>query len=381
MFDFLKSGLPIKKFISIWWNDLDKRIFFISISLALIGLVFVGSVGFANARKVNLAGSVFVKKQILYIIVSWFVMIAISMMDKDDIVKFSFLMYLILLTALMLVLVNSSLVKGAKRWINIAGFSFQPSEIMKPFFIIVNAYILRNTSYEKSMVRFNTKALFLSIFLLISFIAPLMMQPDFGMSFTVIGIWSIQVFISRIDYKIMLSATLLLLIFLIVAALKVEYISSRVQSFMVADLESYQVAQSLKAVSGSSWFGSGLFQGANKFNIPDVHADYIFAAIIEETGFIGSSILVLLYLYYCICLVRPAMKSIDSLAILSCFGISAMFFFGFMLSSSVSLNIIPSTGNSFMFISYGGSAILSANIATGLMLVFSKRRKYLQSDY
>jgi len=272
-------------------------------------------------------------------------------------------------------------IKGASRWLIIGGFSVQPSEFIKPFFVIVTAYLIAN-KYKtiKYFPKFIT-SLHFSLILLFSILIFLLEQPDLGMSVIIILIWSGQLFLAGISLR-----WFFLLFSLLGAGITLGYyifphVKRRIDCFLNSPCESSdQINNSFLAYESGGFLGNGPGGGVIKNKISDAHTDFIFPVIAEEFGAIFCIIILLLSCSILIRgLIRVYVKN-NLFSLLAVGGLLILFGIQVLLNVSVTLGIVPTTGITFPFISYGGSSLLSISISMGIVLALTKkdysRQKY-----
>ena len=300
-------------------------------------------------------------------------MIIISIQEISTIKRFCFL--LLIFSFLCLVYLNFFGIEtnGATRWIRFFGFSIQPSELIKPSFALLNAWLLSIWVNDK-----NNRSWVFSLFLLFVFLILLLLQPDVGMSFVLASTWLFQIYISGVS---------MLLVSLILTAILLSAISSyflfshvkiRVDGFL--DGGGFQVSKSLDAFINGGIFGKGFGEGVVSKQLPDSHSDFIFAVAGEELGVLGCSLIIITYF---LIFLRGMMLSSSTSKIflfLTCSGIIFQFCLQALVHMASTLNLIPTKGMTLPFISYGGSSLISSSISMGIVLAFTRRQSNYSND-
>ena len=265
-------------------------------------------------------------------------------------------------------------VKGSKRWLNLYFFRFQPIEFVKPFFILVSAKILTMNNYK-----INNRSYLLTFLLLLSIIILLINQPDLGQSILIIGCWISIVFISGISIAYIISffvasiVSLLGLLFLLPD--KFGYITNRLVSFLDPSKgDSFQSQKALDAIKQGGLKGQGMGEGVLKESVPEAHTDYIIAVISEEFGSITSILLIMVFLYIAFRIIKITVLEKDQSLKISLCGLSSLLIFQTFIHIGVNTSLLPTTGMTLPFLSYGGSSLFGSSILAGVILNYTKNR-------
>ncbi len=353
--------------LSIWLWTIDKWIFFSFFTLLLLGIIFILTSSSTLELKLNKESYYFSIKHIIFVILSFLIAIILSELNSQKIKLLSLISFGLLLASLLYCIHYSSDIKGAKRWIEIFDQSLQPSEFIKPFFIIVNAWLL--TIWKSTQ---KNKYLVISILAILSIDVMLLLQPDLGMTLLITSIWIFQLLITGIPILF-----LVFLIFLIPTVILLAYnfyshVYVRINDFLFGT--NFQANQALKLFNDAGYFGKGIGEGSLKINLPDAHTDFIFSVIAEEFGII---ICLMIIFIYTIIILRPiiiAFNCKDIFQILSLSSLSALIGVQSLIHISSNLSIIPTKGMTLPFLSYGGSSTISAAIAIGFLLSLTKKQ-------
>ncbi len=359
-----------------WWLDIDKINFLIVLAIMAFGLMMTASSSPAIADRIDVDKFFFLKKQVVFSMIAVFLLIAISFLNKERIKIFSLLGLACVIGLLVLVLIFGAEAKGAKRWISLGGFTLQPSEFAKAFFVISNAYILQRYNAKKWYIKYgNSFVLFFIIAVL------LLLQPDFGMTLTFAALWLVQIFLYGLPIPLITALGVMGVIFGIGAYIVFPHVESRINRFLDADGKNYQVERSLDAFVNGSFFGTGPGNGVVKQFIPDAHTDFIFAVIGEEYGIFACSFLILIFVYLITRVIKRAYNEDNLFIYLALCGLVMQFTMQAIVNIGVSLKLLPTKGMTLPFISYGGSSMLSTAICFGLILAFTKRKYHENVDY
>ena len=246
--------------ISKWWYSLDHISLFAIFIILLCGLVMSYSVSPVIAQKIGSHHAHFYQRHIFFAILAVITILFFSFLPIEFINKISIFAIIIILSLIIIILFLDLELKGAKRWINIFNISVQPSEFLKPFFIVTNAWFLSRASYYPHNIGYLC-SLILSIFIL----ALLILQPDFGMVLNFLAIWLVQLYLAMISYFTILVIFVIGIIGVILVYYNLDHVQKRVDSFLFSDTgPSYQVKKSLQAIDNGDLFGTGIFEGEVK---------------------------------------------------------------------------------------------------------------------
>ncbi len=353
--------------LSIWLWTIDKWIFFSFLTLLILGIIFILTSSTSLELKLNKDSYHFSMKHVVFVIFSFLIAIILSKLNFHKIKLLSLISFILLLSALLYSIQFGSDIKGARRWIDILGQSLQPSEFIKPFFIIINAWLL---NIWKSTQR--KKFLFLSILSIVSIDIMLLLQPDLGMTLLVTIIWIFQLLIIGIPILFCIFLIFLIPIVILLAYNFYSHVYVRINDFIFGT--NFQANQALKLFNDAGYFGKGIGEGSLKNNLPDAHTDFIFSVIAEEFGII---VCLLIILIYTIIILRPiiiAFNCKDVFQILSLSSLSALIGVQSLIHISSNLSLIPTKGMTLPLLSYGGSSTISAAIVVGFLLSLTRKQ-------
>lgn len=298
---------------------------------------------------------------------------AISMLSPLQIRRLSVVGYFLCVILLCLTFFYGIEIKGAKRWLSMAGNSIQPSEFMKPFFAVVSAWMFAEKAKNPDFPGF-----LLSFSLLGIVVSLLMLQPDLGMTVIIVATWMTQLFLSGIPMIWIGIVGGMGFLSLITAYTFFPHVTKRIDQFLDSSggdvkNELYQITQSLEAFMNGGLFGKGPGEGIVKKNVPDAHADFVFAIAGEEFGFIICLIIVVLF---GVIVVRSLMRLLDNaglFVVLAACGLSTQLGFQTFVNMASSLHLIPTKGMTMPFISYGGSSLIALGIGAGMLLGLTRK--------
>ena len=265
-------------------------------------------------------------------------------------------------------------VKGSKRWIDLFFLPrFQPIEVLKPFLIIIIATILCSN-------KTNIYSKYLLSTVLVSIISLLLIiQPDIGQSLLVIFSWAVLIFTSGINIYFLLAIFVLgstLLTYLIIYVPKFDYIQGRIFSFFNRETGShnFQSDKAIDSITSGGFFGKGIGEGTLKNRVPEAHTDYIISVISEEFGVVAIILILLLFLFFIYMVFKKISFENDDRIKLILIGSISLILMQTTIHMGVNIRLLPTTGMTLPFLSYGGSSIVSTSILAGIILNLTKRK-------
>jgi len=363
-----------KNIISRWWWTIDHWNLLQIVVLAAIGSILMFTVGAKVAEKHNLPELYFFTHHIYYLIISLFSMIFATFLSSKGIIRLSVVGFILCLVLLLMVILFGPDKHGANRWLIIGNASIQPSEFIKPFFVIITAYLISNQHKLLKFMPSMINSFHISLLLLFIILAFLLKQPDIGMSVIIILIWSGQLFLSGLSLRWFFLLFSLLGTGILLGYNIFPHVKRRIDCFLNVPCEGIdQIKYSFNAYESGGLIGNGPGVGVIKDKISDAHTDFIFPVIAEEFGAIFCMIILLLS---CSIVIRGLIRIYDKnnlFALLAVGGLLLLFGLQVLLNVSVTLGIVPTTGITFPFISYGGSSLLSISISMGIVLALTRK--------
>ena len=358
-----------------YWRNIDKSILFSFLILFFLGVFFsFSSTSSLAGERLDKANYFFFIRHFIFAFLSLSLMLAISSVRLDMLKKAISPLFLFLLILLILVPFIGVEVKGSRRWLNIFFLRLQPVELIKPFFILMTARILCSQLFDKNFISY-----FLSFFILTSVVLLLINQPDFGQSVLIVSTWLSLIFISgiKVMYLVLIGIFVLSLSILIFFLFpeKFGYIIYRLLTFLdPSSGDNFQNEKALEAIKLGGLKGQGMGEGILKDSVPEAHTDYIIAIISEEFGSILSIMIVLIFLYISYRVIKICIKEENEFIRLSLSGLSSLLIFQTFIHIGVNTSLLPTTGMTLPFLSYGGSSLIGSAILAGMILNFTKKR-------
>tara|TARA_B110000967_G_scaffold201099_1_gene237870 strand:- start:400 stop:1530 length:1131 start_codon:yes stop_codon:yes gene_type:complete len=370
-----------KTSIKNYWRNLDKTIFISFLLLFILGVFFsFASTSSLAGERLNKDYYFFFSKHLVFAISAIFLMIAISSIQLVFFKKILIPIFIIALISLFFVLFFGVEVKGSKRWLNLLFFRFQPIEFVKPFLIVTIAKILSKDGLNTSNTSYFLSFLVLAIPCII-----LLNQPDVGQTVLLILSWTAIVFISGIKL-IYIFCFFGITVFFIAALLlifpnKFSYIFQRIETFFDPSKgDRFQSNNALDAIREGGLTGQGMGEGTLKVRVPEAHTDYIISVIAEEFGSIISIFLICIFLYVSFRIIKFALSENEKFIKISLSGLATLLIFQTFIHIGVNTSLLPTTGMTLPFLSYGGSSMIGSAILAGIILNFTRRR-FLDERY
>ena len=365
------------KFIN-YWRSIDKKILLCFFILFFLGLFFsFSSTSSLAGERLNKDYYFFFTKHFIYTFLAIGVMLTISIPKTEILIKIVIPLFMISLIFLALVPIIGVEVKGSKRWIDMYFFRLQPIEILKPFFILMTVKILTMSKFYNSEIKY-----FFSFMLLCVIVILLIGQPDLGQSILIIGSWVATVFISGVSLVYVFIFFVIFLIFLSSLLYflpeKFGYITNRLITFFdPSQGDKFQSFSALEAIKVGGLTGQGMGEGVLKESVPEAHTDYVIAVISEEYGSLVSIIILIIFLYISFRIIKNCFSQDNNFLRFSLSGLATLLIFQTFIHAGVNINLLPTTGMTLPFLSYGGSSLIGSSILAGIILNFTKNKSYL----
>ena len=361
-----------------YWKNIDKKILICFFILFFLGLFFsFSSTSSLAGERLDKEYYFFFTKHLIFTFLALAIMIIISIFKTELLIRLVLPLFIISFIFLALVPIIGIEVKGAKRWINLYFFRLQPIEILKPLFILMTAKILTYKKFENSKLKY-----FLSFLLLSSVIILLIDQPDLGQSILLTGSWVATVFVAGVSlvyiiifFSIFLISLGSLLFFL---PEKFGYIINRLVTFFdPSQGDKFQSSSALDAIKLGGLTGQGMGEGILKESVPEAHTDYVIAVISEEYGSLISIMILSTFLYISFRIIKNCFNQDNQFLKISLSGLATLLIFQTFIHAGVNTNLLPTTGMTLPFLSYGGSSLIGSAVLAGLVLNYSKNKAYL----
>ena len=335
-----------------FWSSIDQINFILILILGLLGVLLSYSVN-QNFLLIN--------RHSIFYMLSLVIIILLSQQSDKNIRRFSLFGFIVTLILLASLLFFEYEVKGAKRWLKLYSFSFQPSEVIKPFFIILTSWGIAQSIQGRKYFLAATFNFFILL------IALVLMQPDLGMTILIASTFFCQLFIAGLPILLVIYGVLLIFSVSILAYFFLDHVKNRIDSFL-GNADTYQIDLSLLAFKSGGILGKGPGQGDLKEKIPDANTDFIFAVAGEELGLIFCLIILIIILSIVIKTLLKVLKVSNPYKIIAISGLICSFGLQSLINILSALGMIPTKGMTLPFVSYGGSSMLATSILFGFLL-------------
>jgi cell division protein FtsW len=353
-----------------WWWTVDR------LQLAAISAVMLGGIVLSLAASPPVAARIglepfyFVNRHILFLFPSIAIMLAVSFLSPHQIRRLSMIVFAISLVMVAATPYFGAEIKGAKRWLILFGVNIQPSEFLKPAFVILIAWL-----FGESAKRPDMPANAIAFAMLLMVVALLVVQPDFGQTMLIVLVWSALFFMAGMRVVWVFGIAGIAGMGLLTAYFTVPHVARRIQRFLdPASGDTFNIDIATESFMRGGWFGMGPGEGTVKRLLPESHTDFVFAVAAEEFGVALCLVLVSLFAFIVIRALIRAMRNDDPFPRFAAAGLTMLFATQSAINMSVNLHLIPAKGMTLPFISYGGSSMISLAYAMGMLLALTREQ-------
>jgi cell division protein FtsW len=353
-----------------WWWTVDRWSLGALMALIAVGAVLSMAASPAVAVRIGYDPLHFVKRHLAAVPISLAIMFLVSLLPPRKIRRAAFVLFAVSMAMLVLTLVIGIEVKGARRWIGVAGMPVQPSELVKPTFAIVAAWLFAE---QRRNPQFYGNWISIGLFMMI--MAILIKQPDFGMAVVVAAVWFAQFFMAGLRFY-WLGIGLVGGVSMMLAAYEwLPHVTDRINRFLDPSAgDSYQVRRSLEAFMSGGLWGKGPGEGTVKDVLPDAHADFVFAVAGEEFGLVACILIIGLFAFIVLRGLSRLLQEQDQFVLLAATGLLIQFGLQAVINMASALRLIPTKGMTLPFLSYGVSSMLALALGMGMLLALTRRR-------
>ena len=353
-----------------WWWTVDRLTIGAIGALMLTGVVLSLAASPPVAGRLGLDPFYFVNRHILFLFPSIAIMLAVSFLSPHQIRRLSIVVFVISLAMVAATPHFGAEIKGAKRWLILFGVNIQPSEFLKPAFVILIAWLFGESAKRPDMP---ANAIALSLLILV--VALLVIQPDFGQTMLIVLVWSALFFMAGMRVVWMFGIAGIAGMGLLTAYFTVPHVARRIQRFLdPASGDTFNIDIATESFMRGGWFGQGPGEGTVKRLLPESHTDFVFAVAAEEFGVALCLVLVSLFAFIVIRALIRAMRNDDPFPRFAAAGLTMLFATQSAINMSVNLHLIPAKGMTLPFISYGGSSMISLAYAMGMLLALTREQ-------
>jgi len=352
-----------------WWWTIDRWLIAALGTLVIFGLVLTMAASPAVAERLGLPTFHFVNKQVMFLVPALAVFFAASLLSPRHVRRVALIVFIVSMALIFAALLFGEEVKGARRWI----FGVQPSEFMKPGFVVLAAWAFSEGGRDR------LPGNLIALLLLPATIIPLILQPDFGQTMLVSLVWVGLFFIAGLRWIWVFGVGGIGMGGVLLAYKFVPHVRARILKFIdpsatggVAD--TFQVDTALQSFFAGGWTGKGPGEGTLKRILPDAHTDFIFAVTAEEFGIIACLVIVAVFMFIVVRGLAIASRNEDQFCRLAGAGLIMLFGIQSAINMAVNLHLMPAKGMTLPFISYGGSSVISLALGMGFMIAVMRKR-------
>lgn len=354
-----------------WWWTVDRWLLTGLGVLMVLGIVLTMAGSPAVAERLGLQAFHFVNRQVLFLGACTLVLVGISFLPPRYVRRFALLLYIGGMALVVLTLLYGVEVKGSKRWI----FGVQPSEFVKPAFVILAAW-----AFSEGARRRDVPGTIIAMLLLPTTVIPLVLQPDIGQTMLISIVWASLFFMAGLHWLWVIGIGGAGVSGILVAYKFVPHVRSRIDKFLDPGAggtnasDTFQVDTAMESFISGGWLGKGPGEGTMKRVLPDSHTDFIFAVTGEEFGVIFCMFIVLVFAIVVLRGLIVASKNDDPFCRFAAAGLVVLFGVQSAINMAVNLHLMPAKGMTLPFISYGGSSMISLGIGMGFLIAVTRRR-------
>lgn len=352
-----------------WFWTIDR--FFLALFLFLMGIGFMLSFAAspAVAERIGLEPFHFVKRHAAFMIPSIGVMLGLSFLTPRQVRRTAILLLIVSLVMMLLVLFFGQEVKGGRRWIWIAGLSIQPSEFMKPAFVVVCAWLFAEHARQPEIPG--------NLFAIILFsivVALLVAQPDLGQTILTTAVWGGMFFMAGMPWLWIIVLGAGGVGGLVTAYYVFPHVAGRIDKFLTGEGDTFQIDTAREAIIRGDWFGQGPGEGIVKRIIPDAHTDFIFSVAAEEFGIVFCIALVVIFTVLVLRGLSHAYRERNDFNRFAVAGLVLQMGIQSIINIGVNLELLPAKGMTLPLISYGGSSMVAICVTAGFILALTRHR-------
>lgn len=361
-------GRTDRHFLANWWWTIDRWLLLGIVSLMMVGFVMTFAASPVIAHRLEIDTYHFAYRQIIFLAMAFVGMIIVSLLEPVQIRRLAMGLGVLALGGVLLTLTIGSEIKGSTRWLRIMGFSLQPSEFLKPCFVVAVAwcFAMQNTRLDVSGRLIGFVLLIVTCFLL-------SLQPDIGQMILLTIVWTAMFFLAGGSYLFLSAMSMTGLGLLLFLYQSFPHFKFRVDRFLDPSLGgTYQTDKALEAFRNGGLFGTGPGDGKIKHVLPDGHTDYVFAVAAEEFGLVVGLLIICIFAAIILRCLMCLRDSRDHWVQLAGTGLIILFGMQTIINMAVNLNLMPPKGMTLPFISYGGSSLLALALTMGMVLALTR---------
>jgi cell division protein FtsW len=353
-----------------WWWTVDRYTLMAIGGLLIVGVVLSLAASPPVAARLGLDPFYFVNRHIMFLLPSIAVMLAMSFLNGQQIRRISIIVFIISLVMVAATPHFGAEIKGARRWLVIAGINIQPSEFLKPAFIVIVAWLFGESSRRPEM-----PANSIALALLGLVVALLVLQPDFGQTMLILLVWGALFFMAGMRMVWVFGLAMSAAVGLTGAYFTVPHVARRIQRFLdPGSGDTFNIDIATESFMRGGWFGRGPGEGTVKRLLPESHTDFVYSVAAEEFGVALCLVIAALFAFIVIRALVRALRNDDPFTRFAAAGLAILLGLQSAINMSVNLHLIPAKGMTLPFISYGGSSMLAVAYGTGMLLALTREQ-------
>ncbi|WAJ26529.1 putative lipid II flippase FtsW [Antarcticirhabdus aurantiaca] len=369
------AGRTKRGIVADWWWGVDRWFLAAFLTLLVGGLVLSFAASPPVADRIGVEPFHFVKRHAMFLVPSILVMLGASLLSPRGVRRVALVTLGAAIVLMMLTLFIGTEIKGSRRWIDFGPIGLQPSEFMKPSFVVICAWL-----FAEKARRPEIPGNLFAIILLLMVMGLLVAQPDLGQTILTVAAWGGLFFMSGMPWIWVGGLAGLAVSGFVVAYTVFPHVASRLDRFLTGEGDNYQTETAYQAIIHGGWLGQGPGEGTVKRLLPDSHTDFAFSVIAEEFGVVTCMALAAVFCFIVTRGLSVALSRRDVFSRLAISGLVFLFGFQSIINMAVNLQLMPAKGMTLPFISYGGSSMLAVALTAGFVLALTRREPQNRSQ-
>jgi len=354
--------------LSDWWWTVDRAMLSLVFLLLVTGLVLSFAASPPVAERIGLDSLHFVLRHAVYAPLAGLVLVGISFMTPRQVRRAALILLVVCIGLMILALFAGEEIKRSRRWLHIAGNSIQPSEFVKPAFIVITAWL-----FAEGSKRPDVPGHLLAVVLLVVLTALLVAEPDLGQTILIFAVWGALFYLAGVSPYLVAGLAGLSVAGLGTAYFTFPHVAQRINRFLDPESgDNFQIRTAMESFTRGGWSGTGPGEGVMKRVLPDSHTDFVFAVVGEEFGIVLCLIIVALFMVLVMRGLSQAFRRNSDFERLAIAGLTTQIGMQAFINMGVNLHLLPAKGMTLPFISYGGSALISTAVTVGFLLALSR---------
>ncbi len=357
--------------LGMWWWTVDRWLLGAVAVLMLFGVLLSFASSPAAAARMGLGDPFhFAVRQVIFSAMAAVILLGASMMSPKGVRRVAFFLYIVAIGLMIALPFLGHSAKGATRWIELGGFTLQPSEFMKPALIVLVSWMFAEAQKGEGV-----PGVSIAFVLYLISVALLLIQPDVGQTVLITVAFGAAFWMAGVPLTWIMGLGVTAIAGLCSTYFLFDHVHTRVDTFLSPEkADTHQITRASEAIAAGGFFGRGPGEGVMKRHVPDLHTDFIYSVAAEEYGLIFSLILITLFAFVVIRGMYKALRLTDTFEQVASAGLFVLVAQQAFINIAVNLNLIPTKGMTLPFISYGGSSMLAMGLTLGLALALTRRR-------